>query len=66
MAAAAKALDDFLATATDDQMAQEIDGPLGKTTVLQMLANIGLTHVAGHWGEVAALKRVQGQKGLPF
>jgi hypothetical protein len=65
-AAVAKGVDEFFAAATDDQMNAEMDGPLGKSTVIEVLANIGVTHIASHWGEIAALKGVQGQKGLPF
>ncbi len=60
------ATDEFLASATDEQLEKEIDGPVGKQPYITFLANIGLTHVAGHWGEIAALKGVQGLKGLPF
>ena len=47
-------------------LSKEIDGPFGKSTVIGFLSTIGLTHVAGHWGEIAALKGVQGQQGLPY
>ena len=66
-AAVAKETDEFLANAPEDELMKEIDMPGGqKGTVITFLANIGLTHVAGHWGEIAALKGVQGLKGLPF
>ena len=58
--------DEFLANASDEQLEKEIDGPTGKQPYITFLANIGVTHVAGHWGEIAALKGVQGLKGLPF
>ena len=64
--AVATATDDFLANATDEQLNKEIDGPTGKQPFINFLSNIGVTHVAGHWGEIAALKGVQGLKGLPF
>ena len=60
------ATEEFLASATAEQLEKEIDGPVGKQPYITFLANIGLTHVAGHWGEIAALKGVQGLKGLPF
>lgn len=66
MATVTKAVEDFLESATDEQLLQEVDGPVGKMTAIQMLANIGVNHVAGHWGEIAALKGVQGYKGLRF
>ena len=64
--AVAAATDDFLANATDEELNKEIDSPVGKQPFITFFANIGLTHVAGHWGEIAALKGVQGLKGLPF
>ncbi len=66
-AAVAAATDDFLATASDADLLREVDAPGGGTQpVITFLANIGVTHIAGHWGEIAALKGVQGLKGLPF
>ena len=64
--AVAAATDDFLANATDEQFNREVESPVGKQPFITFFANIGLTHVAGHWGEIAALKGVQGLKGLPF
>ena len=64
--AVAAATDDFLANATDEQLNKEVDSPVGKRPFIVYLANFGLTHIAGHWGEIAALKGVQGLKGLPF
>lgn len=60
------ATDAFLKTATEADLSKEVDGPAGKQPVLLFLATIGLSHVAEHWGEIAALKGVQGVKGLPF
>ena len=64
--AVAAATDDFLANATDEQLNKEVDSPVAKQPFITFFANLGLTHVAGHWGEIAALKGVQGLKGLPF
>ena len=64
--AVAAATDDFLANAPDEQLNKEVESPMGKQPFITFFANIGLTHVAGHWGEIAALKGVQGMKGLPF
>jgi uncharacterized damage-inducible protein DinB len=64
--AVAAATNDFLANATEEQLTKEVDTPVGKQQFLPFFSNIGLTHVAGHWGEIAALKGVQGVKGLPF
>ena len=65
-AAVAKETDEFLTNASEDELMKEIDALGQKTPAIMFLANIGLTHVAGHWGEIAALKGVQGLKGLPF
>lgn len=65
-AAVFKETDDFLANATEAELTKEVDTPLGKMPAITFLANIGLTHCPGHWGEIAALKGVQGLKGLPF
>ena len=64
--AVAAATDDFLANATDEELNKEVDSPVGKQPFITFFANIALTHAAGHWGEIAALKGVQGLKGLPF
>ena len=64
--AVAAETNDFLSSASEDVLNKEIDGAFGKSTVIGFLSTIGLTHVAGHWGEIAALKGVQGQKGLAF
>ncbi len=64
--AVAAATDDFLASATEEQLTKEVDTPMGKQPFMTFFSNIGVTHVACHWGEIAALKGVQGLKGLPF
>lgn len=65
--AVANETDDFFANASEDELNKEIDMPTGgKGPVIAFLANIGVTHLSGHWGEIAALKGVQGLKGLPF
>jgi hypothetical protein len=58
-----EATDKFLATAPEDVLFREADGPVGK---VRLFPEIMLTHTAQHWGEIAALKGVQGMKGLPF
>ncbi|MCA9826394.1 MAG: DinB family protein [Dehalococcoidia bacterium] len=58
-----EATDEFLATAPEDVLFREADGPAGK---VRIFPEIMLTHTAQHWGEIAALKGVQGMKGLPF
>jgi hypothetical protein len=58
-----EATDRFLARAPDEILFREVDGP-GRKVLL--FPEIMLTHTAQHWGEIAALKGVQGMKGLPF
>lgn len=58
-----EATDQFLATAPDDVIFREVDGPGGK---VMLFPEIALSHTAQHWGEIAALKGVHGLKGLPF
>lgn len=65
-AAVFKETDEYLSTAKDEDLSKEMDSPAGKMTGLAFLANIVATHCGGHWGEIAALKGVQGLKGLPF
>lgn len=60
------ATDAFFAGASDVGLAKEVDSPLGKQPALVFLGTIGVSHVNQHWGEIAALKGVQGLKGLPF
>ena len=58
--------DRLLVDLSDAQLDRQIDGFLGKTTVIGFLGDIGLYHLAGHTSEIAALKGVNGLKGLPF
>ncbi len=60
------ATDTFLADAEDALLEKTLTTPMGEQTALQMLSQVGVVHVASHWGEIAALRGVQGQKGLPF
>jgi hypothetical protein len=58
--------DAFFAGLSDADMDRKIQGPIGETTVGWMTVNILSTHFPQHLGEIAALKGVQGLKGLPF
>lgn len=60
------ATDAFLAEAADDVLERSMETPMGQQRAIHVLANVGVTHVASHWGEIAALRGVQGEKGLPF
>ena len=66
VAAVQAATDAFLAEADDEVLERAMETPMGEQRAIDMLANVGVTHVASHWGEIAALRGVQGEKGLPF
>lgn len=59
-------VDEALASITPEQAEAEIDGPFGKSTVVDFLSGIGISHLSMHTGEISALRGVFGQKGLPF
>ncbi len=65
-AAVQSATDAFLAEAADDVLERTMETPMGEQRAIDVLANVGVTHVASHWGEIAALRGVRGEKGLPF
>ena len=58
--------DDYFAGLSDDDLVEEIDTFAGKMPRAQYLGTTCLWHVVNHQGEIAALKGVQGLKGLPF
>ena len=66
VAAVQAATDAFLADAADEVLERSMETPMGEQRAIDMLANVGVVHVASHWGEIAALRGVQGEKGLPF
>lgn len=59
------ATDAYLAAASDGELARVVETPLGKQPVTSALG-LAIYHHAQHSGEIAALKGVFGQKGLPF
>lgn len=60
------ATDAFLAGLSDADLQRKVQSPAGEQTVEWALVTILATHLPGHAGEIAALKGVQGLKGLPF
>ena len=60
------ATDDYLANASDDDLDAEIETFAGKVPAGRYVGTACLWHVMSHQGEIAALKGVQGLKGLPF
>jgi len=61
------ATDAYIAGASDAEMERSVEtGFAGAQPVAQVLGTIVLWHMVNHQGEIAALKGVQGKKGLPF
>jgi hypothetical protein len=60
------AMDEYLAGVTDDELNRTITAFNRETTVGALLARTVATHMVVHLGEIAALKGVQGLKGLPM
>lgn len=61
------ATDGYVDGLSDAALERRVDtGFVGEQTVAFILSNIAAWHVAEHGGEIAALKGVQGLKGLPF
>lgn len=59
------ATDAYLAALTDEEMAREVpffNGPTPMADIISLM----FVHTCGHYGEIAALKGVQGVQGLPF
>ena len=61
------ATDAYVAGCSDAELGRKVDtGFVGEQTVAFILGNIAAWHVSEHNGEIAALKGLQGLKGLPF
>ncbi|MCO5203333.1 MAG: DinB family protein [Chloroflexi bacterium] len=62
------ATDEFIAGASDADMDRMVMNPIAgkEEPVGVVLGTLGLWHLQSHQGEIAALKGVQGKKGLPF
>ena len=58
--------DAYLANVSDADLGKKVQTPIGEQTAAWMVANVLATHAPQHAGEIAALKGVQGLKGLPF
>ncbi len=63
--AVCEATNTYLATLTEDELDRSISLWGRESTVAVTLALL-VTHLAGHAGEIAAVKGMQGVKGLPF
>ena len=60
------ATDSYLANLPDSELERKVQGVLGEYTLGWGIAILLGQHAAQHSGEIAALKGVQGLKGLPF
>jgi hypothetical protein len=60
------ATDAYLDTVSDADLQKKIQTPAGEQTVEWAIATLLATHAPQHAGEIAALKGVEGLKGLPF
>jgi DinB superfamily len=56
----------YIAGLSESDLDRVIEAPFGKQPLGAFLASIGTFHFTEHLGEIAALKGVQGLKGLPF
>mgnify|MGYP001567826195 CR=1 FL=1 len=58
--------DSYLANLSDADLEKKIQTPIGEQTIGWAVTTLLGTHAPQHIGEIAALKGVQGLKGLPF
>ena len=61
-----KAALDAIAGFSDSDLDREIDTPFFGTKSVAWLLQLVSTHSTGHGGDIAAVKGMQGLKGLPF
>jgi hypothetical protein len=58
--------DSYLANLSDADLEKKVQTPIGEQTIGWAVTTLLGTHFPQHAGEIAALKGVQGLKGLPF
>ena len=58
--------DSYLAGVSDAELEENVQTPIGEQTKGWVVVTLLGTHAPQHIGEIAALKGVQGLKGLPF
>lgn len=56
----------YVGNLSDGDLARKVQTPIGEQTVEWAIATLLGTHLPQHIGEIAAVKGVQGLKGLPF
>ena len=57
---------DYVASLADDDLDREVDTRLFGTRSIAFVLQLADVHTAGHTGEMAAVKGMQGLEGLPF
>ncbi len=57
---------DYVATLSDADLDRELDTRIFGTQNVGFLLQLAGMHTVGHTGDIAALKGIQGLKGLPF
>jgi len=60
-----KGTDEYLASLTNNKLNGKVSFVGGERQVAEVIASL-IIHVASHTGEIAALKGIQGVKGLPL
>lgn len=60
------ATDAYLAALTDEELRREVPSPFGGQSPIAGILAILVVHGPFHAGEIAALKGIQGEQGLPF
>lgn len=64
--AVAGSIQSWLATLTPEDLEREMDTPIGKLNLGQLLMVFVIWHIDAHCGEISALKGCQGAQGYPF
>jgi hypothetical protein len=64
--AVAEAVQAWLASLAPEDLERELETPIGKLNVGQMLETFVIWHINAHCGEISALKGCQGARGYPF
>jgi hypothetical protein len=64
--AVAEGIQGWLDSLRPEDLERELDSPLGKVNVGQLLEVFVTWHINAHCGEISALKGCQGVKGYPF
>jgi hypothetical protein len=64
--AVVEAIQVWLASLTPQDLERDLETPIGKLSVGQMLETFVIWHINAHCGEISALKGCLGVKGYPF